>query len=534
MQHPTKQETPSQSLSNHLIRYVIATCYRKMKRRLNHATLSQPYLRSLVEAIGSPFCEPPQMPSATDISYDRLFLTYIYGFFLEDTRFVGTFPNIVEQAKLTHKGEPFQLYSKDTHSEFHQLLLNFLALFRDSLDTLANLGVAMDASNNNPHSNSKTSLDNVLLYGLALQKLSKSSALQTHLQAIAPSLEDHRRAHTLTSTLNNEQDGACNELDEELAAVQPYVTTDKGAMIPLWRSYRDWLRLIVVHFDAAHLLGRYFAEPPLQSQTISFKILVAPYVDKILLPWNTLLTSPHFPTGDQDATNEEIVQFLTDSISANPTKALGSAKGLSTVWEKLNKEKVDKEKWNKQLERVKQEVKNLRKSKLPGWSDHADDLGNWLENLQSSDDSKLESKMTEKINLLIYSARFFQNFAKATNPDGFKGTLHCEACLASLLPGQNKPQDFNAQLQRVSEEMTVSCSLFLFILISYVFLTVAIFTNYRSIEALLPDMSISPPPLSRRWTHTVCYKRISQYRYRMHATHMASGKHCGSDECLFW
>jgi len=245
----------------------------------------------------------------------------------------------------------------------------------------------------------------------------------------------------------------------------------------------------VVHFDAMHVLGRHFAGPHSEYQTISFKILVAPYVDKTLVSWNTLLTSPHFPAGDQDPTNKdptnkEIVQFLTDSISANPSKALGSAKALSTFWEKLNKEtvEVDKEKRRKQFERVKQEVRYLRKLKLPGWSEHADNLEGWLEQWQSSNDPQLESNIAEKIKLLIYSARFFQSFAQATNSDSFKGTLHCEACLASLLPGHNETQDFNAQLQHVLEETKVRCSSSLFLFLDPYSLCISYNSNFRKLS----------------------------------------------------
>jgi hypothetical protein len=49
----------------------------------------------------------------------------------------------------------------------------------------------------------------------------------------------------------------------------------------LWESYREWLKLTVVHFDAIVILAHYVKQSQLDKITI--KILVALQVDEIML-----------------------------------------------------------------------------------------------------------------------------------------------------------------------------------------------------------------------------------------------------------
>jgi len=42
--------------------------------------------------------------------------------------------------------------------------------------------------------------------------------------------------------------------------VQPFVNVNGAAESRLWKSYIDWLRLIMVHFDAVEILVNYFAD----------------------------------------------------------------------------------------------------------------------------------------------------------------------------------------------------------------------------------------------------------------------------------
>jgi hypothetical protein len=339
---------------------------------------------------------------------------------------------ISRHAKLAHDGEAFQLYSSDTYTEFHVLMIDFLEKFQDSL---------MQLSKN--FSDESTTLDEsllekVILYGRVLQKMSKSAALQAHLQVIHPILHSHRYGQSAKSTpvADKAQDGECDEKDEELEAVQPFVTavndTDRGAMIvPLWKSYVNWLRLLVVHFDAVDILVRHFDR---SRSRVSLQLLVMPPVDTALLTIQKLIKSHHFPTegpvdSDSDSSNDDILKFLDDG-----TKAKKMATDVQKTWNKVLKSGS------------RQSSTNFRNS-LQRLSDFNTDLWS-AQDLRKNDSSETEiNTMVEK---LIDATKFFEN---ATSD--FSGTLHCEAYLASLLSHQSADVQETAEFADTLVKMKV-------------------------------------------------------------------------------
>lgn len=525
-------ETGLEKDCNRLLRYVVATCYPKMQRRFENRTLSQPYIDSLQKVTEFSFCEPSQKQPSSDS--DQQFIELVHRTTTHNSNFVKSFPKISHQAELAHKGEAFQLYSGDTQREFHQLLLNFLQCFGQSLRDLSNSrprlrGLAHSTATESSTEGSTTfkhHLETVAFTGYALQILSKSSAFRTHLQAISPSLTEHRRA--LTSMPNwgkevEQEEHKDQDSDEELEAVQPFVVT-KGAIVSLWKSYEDWLRLMVVHFDAVDILFQHFARPYLQHQTISLQILVAPPVDNALLPWRELFSTAHFPTktGNPFITNDDIVRFLDEGISADPQALRCRVKGIQSCWNKLDKHAAVKNKYAVRM--VKNEVKRLSSCKLSSWSECESKLTDLLDKWQPKD-ALVEANIDNMIQSMSDSTDFFEKL-KNTNEQSFSGTLHCEACLASLLGSETnnteRYREILTQMKVINAVPTCFCH--------QLFLVIGFWTNYRSVKTLLPDMSISPRTLSRRHRLPIHYKRLSQHGYSMHSTHMASGAYCGFDE----
>ena len=146
------------------------------------------------------------------------------------------------------------------------------------------------------------------------------------------------------------------EQDAELKAVH-FSTTMNGMRIPLWTSYCDWLRLMVVHFDAVNILVSYVAQPNFD-RNISIKILVAPPVDDALLLWKDLFNDPKlFPTIDRplSKTDNEILFFLEKATSSNPKHSLEFANAALASWGKQDVPNTIKN------------IKELQDSTLPGW-----------------------------------------------------------------------------------------------------------------------------------------------------------------------
>jgi hypothetical protein len=423
MKEPSTSDGPKgnpSSLSKRLLRYVIATCYRKMIRRLGHRTLSQPYIQSLKQVTTFQFDESKlDQASEGETANDRLFLLQfvLTGAWRPCTKF----PKLIEQAKVAEDGKTFQLYTKDTCAEFHELLIELLLCFETSLNELAKArGDPKVPTQGSEEFKQKVGL--VLFCGCALQQLAKGAALRAHLKTIAPLLKSwHLRARTLIPAPGEEQE----ELDDGLKAVQPF-TSIEGIETPLWTSYIDWLRLMLAHFDAVGILVGYVTGPNFQHNTISIQILVTAPVDQHLLPWRELFTdSTLFPTetvwdplsakADAGISNISILEFLNNALEPFTT-----VNAVKTLWSK------------KELKLTIKNLENLKSSNFLGWGECATKLLVKLKGLDGLPelDSNLFHEISDDIQSLWESARFFASLGDAQD---FSGTLHSEACLTSLL-----------------------------------------------------------------------------------------------------
>jgi hypothetical protein len=76
----------------------------------------------------------------------------------------------------------------------------------------------------------------------------------------------------------------------ELDSVQPATThNEDSAPLPLWQSYKDWLRLMVVHFDGVAILSKYVQSLGPVYKGISIEVLAPPRVSGEMLSWENLL-----------------------------------------------------------------------------------------------------------------------------------------------------------------------------------------------------------------------------------------------------
>ena len=426
-----------------LLRHVIATCHRRMIRRIHHPTLSKPYLVSLKAVTAFSFVEPlqHQEPNPAAIESDRLLLSK----FLSSAapKLHTKLPKIEEQIALVKAEQPFKLYTKETCMEFHLLLCELLERFETALAAVLKFRGIGDVPTEGSD-DFKVNVVAVLLTGYALQQMARGSAIETHLKTIAPLLRDHRRAQADVGAKAEMSGMETRERDVELEGLQPTVIQFDGAPMPLWRSYRDWLRLMVVHFDAVEILVAYITGPHFNHGPISIKILVSPPVGEAMLPWQTLfknsdLFPDHIVSSAPDAldaldnaslpTNAGILKFLQDAVSSNPEDALDAAKmAAKAVRFKPNST-------HPAFVQAIKKVELLGNSKLPGWRESAAKIILKIENLEatapaSSDRVALVRDITCAVQSLVDSANFY---ADLKGLQIFKGTLHCEACLASLL-----------------------------------------------------------------------------------------------------
>jgi hypothetical protein len=440
---------PESSFST-LLKYTITTCYSKMNRRFKHH-LSQRHLESLEHLKVEDFSFNPELQSDTDpgkMSNDRALITgFVFQTKENPNMLTSSIPNIQLLCdNLPHKSEPFQLYTSETCREFHSLVVELLGKFRNYLNDLEGRLKGDPAA-------FKDTVNRTIVFGNALLRIARGSAFEMHLQNIATLLEDHRRISDAEISMpmpdlamEDEEADVENEeeeLDEELLPIMSFVT-DEGQPMPLWKIYRDWMRLMIVHFDAAKILTGYASQSPLPYKTVSFKILVYPRVDQAFLPWSDLFSDSRFIPQAQaiaDATgrpgihksNEEILKFLNDGLKSVKTSNAIEKQGRSVmkIWKNSSK-----------YAGYEQTVQKLTALK-PAYKDDSDIdeilalLSTWkknqLINSQATDEitGKLHSwygkvKSTAEKNSVSFPI-------DSGNCRDFSGTLHCEAGLASIL-----------------------------------------------------------------------------------------------------
>ena len=414
-------------LAGRLLHYVIATCYPKITRRFKHKTLSQPYIRSLKQ-VNTFDVDNSKLgkPSPQRTGHDQLFLT---KFFLTTSeKFQTKFPTLLKQAKMV-RDKDFQLYTEDTCAEFHKLLIFLLVRFEEGLDKLGE--TRGDQMVPTPCSEEfQKSVEVVFTSGYALQRLAHGAALRMHLKTITPLLMRKFLSQTKMTMPAPGEAKEQEEVDEDLEAVQPFIKVNGVIQTHLWKSYIDWLQLIIVHFDAVEDLVRYFTGKDCPVKAISIHILAPPPVDKCLLPWRELLNdSTLFPTtttltralsGCANITNAGILKFFNEAlVSTSPAQA-----SVVNMW------------WRKgDLGSTIDSLEKLKSSKLAGWKESAMRLLVTLKGLQDmpAQGGELEIQISDDIKTMAQSGNFFATLASNTPETDFRGTLHCEAFLASIL-----------------------------------------------------------------------------------------------------
>jgi hypothetical protein len=386
-----------------LQQYIITTTFPRMLRRLTHPTLAKPFRDSLKNLSISRIPELlATAPQHGESEADKVFLKTT----VDLNRFVRTeLPNLLQQANAAAANDPYNTYTEDTSIEFHKLLCELLERFEEQLNSLESYlaGTAVKR---------QQSYEDILLhaifYGDALHRLARSDAIASHLKAISPSLADPRRDKTGDVTIGEitaQEEGDDNELD----SVQPTAIHEGGALQPLWKSYLDWLRLVVDHFDAVLILGGYVGGKNFPYSSLSLKILTTPPVSSdVMLPWKDLLRSEHFP----------------DIAAQNRPNSTPLPR--TTVTDLIDK----LEDWS-------------RSDKHP--QEHATDVHDILQNV--GDGSLLFSNLRQEPLLLGI---------------GFDGSRHCEMSLATLIylsrtltsgPIYNK-------YRHVLDQLRVSCIIF--------------------------------------------------------------------------
>jgi len=284
--------------------YIIAACFLKIRHQMKDTNISKAYYDSLKNVMEFPkFTETPKGKSkAQEAQSDKHLLIKVLPVLHE---YIPHLPmlNLLQQGEAASTQGQYNIYTEDTYIEFHALLCKLLKCFEESLDKLKTYHKEKDRLSK--LSKFELHLAAVLTYGTALQLLARCSAIDKHLKAIKPFLSNH--CHDKTADIKLQM---MMEKKEEVVDVELEGTTVQSR----WKSYRDWLRLIVVHFDAVSILADHIASPNFQADKIVIKILSALCPSQVMLSWQDLLNSKHFPAHALNSTPNASLKEIIDSL----------------------------------------------------------------------------------------------------------------------------------------------------------------------------------------------------------------------------
>jgi hypothetical protein len=442
--------------------YVVMACFKKMLSRMNNKFLSLPYFHAITNLPIVQFKETDLKPEPKEIDMDKNFRAALL--LMSENKLLKT-PVTKLREIISEKSA--ELYTKDTCQEFHEILCELLKLFLKFLEKL-------DSLDNPIRSEFDVIVRKVACYGEALQMIAGGVAIRRHFQVIEDelSISHHKRARDVanqTRTLetkreNDDVEGRKDveqekdvegrkdvkrekdveqDKDEDLQSVQPFAIRD-GKPLKMSRAARDWLKLMVVHFDALKIVVAYHDRAQISKLTI--KVIVPPPLNEEMLSWKDLLRDANSNyKSDQDfnplniPTSGRIINFLEDHADK-----LETSKGSSSIYDMIKKvnqlvqlgssEPVSPD----DLKIMEVHLSGLREGMSPDQTELTQRISSHIKQLKNTD--KRSRDLLYSIGDLLESLDESSIFFKKLRPGsalstgkGFSGAVHCEIFLASLI-----------------------------------------------------------------------------------------------------
>jgi len=223
--------SPSE-LSTCLSRYIAAMSFKKIARRFNNRGLSRCYIECLKQVKEIPIMSQPRKDRSghryqIETSSDRLFLEdFVTLSNIDHDLFRTQIPNMLKLANnLPSKDKDFELYTDETSTEFHNLLLELLGRFKNALDTLMAFDSDKAARESDRHGIFNKNVHHVHVYGYALLRLYRGRAFQVHLENIQALLVDSCSLKEIEEHDRNSKQHE-EDLDEELKAIQSFLPVE--------------------------------------------------------------------------------------------------------------------------------------------------------------------------------------------------------------------------------------------------------------------------------------------------------------------
>ncbi len=456
--------------------YTIAMGHQKISRRFKH-NWSETYFKCLQETKGFTFncTQEPEGAPGDQHKSDHDFMTVIASICKDhpDWALPRLIPKLIAMSSaLPIRGSPLSIYTSETYMEFHSFLCLLLRQFRSLLEDLQNLKKPQPG-----WPDIRQLVGKIFALGYALWKMASSYAFEVHMRNIEHLLIDPRSLSSRSSSNLASVSDEEVEWDEEIEASLPSIVDDPPT--PLRKAYRSWVLQLVIPFKAASILQQFIRSPNFDRKPISFEIVTGERVGSEFIPLDEYFKSEYFP-GDA-ATKELIANFVAEALSLK--KQYKYAVQALETWDKIlaanlretRRQFYDKiinlltdavnadpqQRHSSFLQDIKtslhewtmqnNNVKHLVRSTTSTYQDHREKYLN---------KDELADEIGQKLRGMVEFLReeLVQYGAVADIQAKFRGALHCEASLASLLdPQVRQNMAGNSDLKAVLDSTMVGC-----------------------------------------------------------------------------
>jgi hypothetical protein len=200
--------------------------------------------------------------------------------------------------------EVYKLYNEDTYIEYHLLLVELLRLFKESLIFLEELEETLWHSQ---------TFNDLVWYvtpwgdALRLQAMAGGNIIKMHMKVIT-AVHEVPRYTILDMPMDEETlDDDCQR-DHELYQI---INTFPNSL-----AFYNWLRLMVVHFDAVRILVTYMES--LNRPKVGIKVIITtPNPDNAELSWKQLLGNEKYFEKEPLDQSRPTAKMITDFIEAS-------------------------------------------------------------------------------------------------------------------------------------------------------------------------------------------------------------------------
>jgi len=444
-----------------------------------------------------------------ELQNDRNFLGILEARYVVPD-YQNRYPNIAANVLLKERPE-FELFSDTTFKEYHSLFIQLVSRYQQLVDQIAAL-----AQNGESF---ECILDLTVKTGHTLLTMVKSRSLHLYLSTIAPELSrllpkdshiepDRRNAQERNNEgrdneERNDEEGDNFEEHDVNAGVELWEPVKADTTTALWKPFKSWIILILAQFQAANALCNFITKSELSEAQIDVKIVCAAFVSDLKIPLQELFEKQYIPQGPLLGPD-------------NNTKLLDFVKTANTLKDQIERLKKLKKDWDPIAGKgILQDVLNEAKKQHQEDSNQGFDLANAAISTLSAEiierlplpaqEATILAKITVLEGLLTKRQTERYNVRFSENPT-FKGTIHCEAALASILDKTTRegiqariekhklarkksPNEelYYKKLSTLLADTEVGFNLFLR-LIPVQFTMLGLHASHRDIETLLPSV----------------------------------------------